>query len=662
MASAASSANVANLFRALKKNIESEDDAAIVKTADQILAANGGDKDALHAKAVALIRSSRFQEALTALESLTDLRFERAYCLYRTTRYAECQAALAAIPQQDRTDGVAHLEAQLNYRLGNFPKAAEGFEKLAAKDPDAEAVTNVLAAHVSAGNTQAALKFAQGYKNLEASSYEIAYNTACALIEAGEFKSARAKLEQAKKLCQNTMEAEERTAEDLADEVAIMRVQGAYISQLSGEGETAHSIYTEVLNAKPSDPAVVATASNNLVTLRKKDEKLFDSVKRIERAAKVPTEKLSQRQKIAIQSNQCLLSLYGKKYDKCRESAEAIRKEFPWNDFPVLVLAAMHLREKNADKAEEVLSSFLAENKESVQAHLTLAQVKLSQNKFDEAISILQSTAFRHRPATVATSVALYEEANKADQAGKVLEDAVAHWESVLKSNASDSTAQSALLVLLEKLAQFYASSGQNDKALSLFQRLADQAKAKDPQYVAKAVASAASVDSALSAKLVAQLPKVPGLDQIDIKSLEQIEGPKPSRPAAGGSKAPQADVALSEYNPRIRGDPSKAPKVQKDDSEEEQKKKTRKKKRKRLPKNFDPNNPGSGPDPERWLPKFDRSYFKKARNRKKKNQLAGGAQGAMPTAESVTPAVDNTVKGKLPPPKSAGKGGRRRK
>ena len=44
-----------------------------------------------------------------------------------------------------------------------------------------------------------------------------------------------------------------------------------------------------------------------------------------------------------------------------------------------------------------------------------------------------------------------------------------------------------------------------------------------------------------------------------------------------------------------------------------------RKRKRKtQLPKNFDPENPGPPPDPERWLPKWQRTeYKKKRRNRK---------------------------------------------
>lgn len=43
-----------------------------------------------------------------------------------------------------------------------------------------------------------------------------------------------------------------------------------------------------------------------------------------------------------------------------------------------------------------------------------------------------------------------------------------------------------------------------------------------------------------------------------------------------------------------------------------------KKKKRKtRYPKGFDPKNPGPEPDPERWLPKWQRSRYKKYAKKK---------------------------------------------
>lgn len=45
-----------------------------------------------------------------------------------------------------------------------------------------------------------------------------------------------------------------------------------------------------------------------------------------------------------------------------------------------------------------------------------------------------------------------------------------------------------------------------------------------------------------------------------------------------------------------------------------------------RYPKDFDPKAPGPPPDPERWLPKWQRSKFKKLA--KKKGIYIKGAQG----------------------------------
>lgn len=55
--------------------------------------------------------------------------------------------------------------------------------------------------------------------------------------------------------------------------------------------------------------------------------------------------------------------------------------------------------------------------------------------------------------------------------------------------------------------------------------------------------------------------------------------------------------------------------------------KKSRKRKRKgKLPKNYDAN---VDPDPERWLPKHERSGFRKKRDRRNRDAAMKGTQGA---------------------------------
>lgn len=59
--------------------------------------------------------------------------------------------------------------------------------------------------------------------------------------------------------------------------------------------------------------------------------------------------------------------------------------------------------------------------------------------------------------------------------------------------------------------------------------------------------------------------------------------------------------------------------------------KKRIKKKKIRYPKGFDLKKPGPPPNPERWLPKYERKEFKK-----KKNFKSGRTQGAAVGKESV--------------------------
>ncbi len=68
-------------------------------------------------------------------------------------------------------------------------------------------------------------------------------------------------------------------------------------------------------------------------------------------------------------------------------------------------------------------------------------------------------------------------------------------------------------------------------------------------------------------------------------------------------------------------------------------KKKARKRKNK-LPKNHDP---AITPDPERWLPLRERSYYKRNRSQKKRDQLArvqGGSTSAAQIVQGTTRSV----------------------
>jgi len=76
-------------------------------------------------------------------------------------------------------------------------------------------------------------------------------------------------------------------------------------------------------------------------------------------------------------------------------------------------------------------------------------------------------------------------------------------------------------------------------------------------------------------------------------------------------------------------------------------KKKKKKKKKKPIPANYDPNR---NPDPERWLPKYERSTYKakKTRSKAKNADVGKGTQGA-DTAASLQFDMSSKVKAQAP-------------
>jgi len=51
-------------------------------------------------------------------------------------------------------------------------------------------------------------------------------------------------------LCRETLASEEYTPEEIEDEAAIIRVQLAYVNQISGDKDSALSMYRETLKNK----------------------------------------------------------------------------------------------------------------------------------------------------------------------------------------------------------------------------------------------------------------------------------------------------------------------------------------------------------------------------------------------------------------------------
>jgi signal recognition particle subunit SRP72 len=134
-AAADAALRVEALFSALEEQLRGFAVHKALSTCDQILALTPEDTDALCAKVAVCIHADQFGDALALLHAhpavAALLPFEKAYCLYRSSRHKDALALLddsgAAIPL-DRAAGAAHLRAQLQYRAGAFDECIRTYE------------------------------------------------------------------------------------------------------------------------------------------------------------------------------------------------------------------------------------------------------------------------------------------------------------------------------------------------------------------------------------------------------------------------------------------------------------------------------------------------------------------------------------------------------
>lgn len=245
----------------------------------------------------------------------------------------------------------------------------------------------------------------------------------------------------------------------------------------------------------------------------------------------------------------------------------------------------------------------------STLALLVRAQVAAAAGHYLVAIESLERiTEIQHRPGTVATLVSLKEKAGDIDGAEAVFDAAIEWWSSNMGED------QHTLESIMLEAASFKLKHKKVKAAADLFERLV---KSTSPLVHSEAlnglVSTTAHTDIAKAEIYEKQLPPLPGLSSIDIVALEQTAGAHPASSTGKHLRATE-DAAKSSGG---EGDKNKT------------KLKKKRKRKPRYPKGFDPANPGPPPDPERWIPKRERSTYRPKRKDRRAAQVRG-SQGAI--------------------------------
>ncbi|RUS30933.1 hypothetical protein BC938DRAFT_478737, partial [Jimgerdemannia flammicorona] len=287
---------VSQLFAELERAVSQTEYDKAIKLCDKILQLKPDDRDALHCKVITLIRLEKYQDALNVCSkklAAGDLAFEQAYCFYRTNRLPKALEVIRTTQQEGSVDSrtLRHLEAQVNYRLEDYPACLAVYHGLLQDmSPSNDEYNDVLANYNA---VKSALLFSGAELDAKyvpkdnTNTYELAYNSACAHVAQGDLAGAERLLETAKsrpsllfgrgsssiawanqrnlipflfhffwggvffsELCRSSLSDEDYSDEEIERELAVIVVQLAYVYQLRGMVAEAAELYQSVLKTK----------------------------------------------------------------------------------------------------------------------------------------------------------------------------------------------------------------------------------------------------------------------------------------------------------------------------------------------------------------------------------------------------------------------------
>ncbi|XP_038868031.1 signal recognition particle subunit SRP72-like isoform X2 [Salvelinus namaycush] len=442
---------------------------------------------------------------------------------------------------------------------------------------------------------------------LSETTYELSYNAACTLIGRGQLTEALNKLQEAEELCRVFFsEDSDITEEDVESELAVIHSQMAYIMQLQGRTEEALQLYNQVIKLKPSDVGLLAVTANNIITINK-DQNVFDSKKKVKLTNADGVEyKLAKKQLQAIEFNKALLAMYTNQADQCRKLSSGLQSQNPGHPRPVLIQVAQLCREKQHSKAIELLQRFSDQHPDSASGiKLTMAQLYLTQGHVTKACDILRSIEdFKHKQGMISALVTMYSHEEDIDSAIDVFSQAIQYYQ-------SEQPGSSVHLALVREAANFKLKYGRKKEAISDLEQLWKQ-NTNDIHTLAQLISAYSLVDQDKAKSLSKHLPSPESMSfNVDVDELENSHGANYVRKKAA----------------KVTGE-----NLPKEQGQGDVKKKKKKKKKGKLPKNYDST---ANPDPERWLPMRERTYYRGRKKGKKKDQVGKGTQGATSGAAS---------------------------
>ncbi|KAF2365690.1 Signal recognition particle SRP72 subunit RNA-binding [Trinorchestia longiramus] len=619
MAPSSKETRIAQAYAEIQKAIDTESYSKVLKAANKVLNDDNNQAEAWQCKVVASIQLGSFVDAIKAIEKAPNksaMQFELAYCHYRLNEVGKALSTLRAAPDKD-TLRCKELLAQILYRLEQYDECYSTYREVvrsADDDLDVERTTNMAAVQV---HRCLYGKCEMPTRPKSSASFELWYNNACAAVAVGDITEATDRLKVSLEKCKTFLEEEGASEQEIQQDQAIIKVQLGYVLQCAGKDKDAQALYSAVLQYSVDDPALQAILHNN-VAAANKDANVFESRKKMKATQVGGLEhKLTSSQRDQLTLNNCIIALAAQQQQQEDSNLTTTCEGLAANGSPsvqakaVLVLAASLAKAGKMEEAVQRLQLWADSHKDKAHLiRLAAAQLKLMKNDANGGAEELYKLppSDRYRPGVVGSLVTLYTAKKNKQAVSKIYKEA-AKWH---HQNKSDVPA-AALETLLRRASDHHLKEGDPQSAALALEQLSTSLPDTAASCLPGLLHAYSQFDQQKAQQLAKQLPDLPVSEgRTDADALEASLGPKFLLKAAQKAEESAEASVTKPGGGRV--------------------KQRKKKKRKTvLPKNYVE---GVVPDPDRWLPRWQRRNTggggRRRGARRKDRDVGRGTQGGV--------------------------------
>ncbi|CAL8087023.1 unnamed protein product [Orchesella dallaii] len=601
---------IKSLFADIDRHMSNADYERGVKDCNRLLHISPDNELAFRCKIICCIHLDRISDAITFMtknpKMTKKLGFEKAYCYYRLN---DIKTAKEVLDKCEDSTRKRELMTQILYRMEMYEKAYDSCKeviRVGEDEYDEERQTNLAAikACLVGSGTGGRLD------KVDFDTHEIRYNQACALIAEKRYSEAIEILKDAEVKARETLKKDGLTEEEIEEEISMITIQSSFCRQKLGRQKEAMALYSKALKNKPRASDLVAVASNNILCINR-DHNIFDSKKRIKAIhADGADSKLTRAQRRDILINQCLFYLLTGQIGLCKETCDLTASKFPEAEHEIfLINTALVLKTDGVTAAKSFVAPIVGNSEDMrLRVNLCFVQQLLRDKNRKEALSILEDLAKQScKPGLIGALVTLYNHEGNVDDAVLTLNQAV-------DFHRRRGSSEKLLLVLWRQAASILIEQGNVAEAVKSLEEL-QKSSPNDITILAQLIMAYSKYDLGKAHKLSSQLPPAPLIDNLD---LEALESPNWSNAIKLLKKSSNTKSDSIPGTPQVS---SVAVNIA-----ESKKKKKKTKCKSKLPKKFDPD---YKPDPERWLPKHERTGSRLRKQRRGKGDVLKGTQGA---------------------------------